>query len=328
MGEIAQGGDPGHVPRVVVSVIVELVHPRGPDHAGSTMSRRRRLDGGRKRPQASRVARAVLVAAAVCLPPLIASFRSQRVLRAAAPASSGCRVLGYTFEPDCLVRDADQTCRFSVARPDLGPQVAVWIESADGATFVDTLMVTSAVALQGIGNRPGRWDFKSGPRFPYGRRPMALPIWAHRRGKLYPAVVMNDGRDDEMTAHEEVSSPEPFFCRPMLASEVVDAVTCASGTFRSAKGLLDASAAPSYYPPRGDLVDWGDVCVPKISVAGSSCDFGDARQYGVLDDLDAVATATPAYDQTFRGTWTVPATLPEGDYVLAVEVTMIRPSGR
>ena len=46
-------------------------------------------------------------------------------------------------------------------------------------------MVTSAVAIHGIGNRPGRWDMRSGPRFPYGRRQMALPIWAHARGQLY-----------------------------------------------------------------------------------------------------------------------------------------------
>ena len=43
-------------------------------------------------------------------------------------------------------------------------------------------MVTNAVAIHGIGNRPGTWNLLSGPRFPYGRRPMALPIWAHARG--------------------------------------------------------------------------------------------------------------------------------------------------
>ena len=56
-----------------------------------------------------------------------------------------------------------------------------------GTTFIDTLVVTNGVALYGIGNRPGRWDFRSGPRFPYGRRIMALPVWAHRRGVLSAA---------------------------------------------------------------------------------------------------------------------------------------------
>ena len=46
-------------------------------------------------------------------------------------------------------------------------------------------MVTNATSGRGIGNRPGRWDFLSGPLFPYGKRVMALPIWAHARGKTY-----------------------------------------------------------------------------------------------------------------------------------------------
>jgi hypothetical protein len=231
-----------------------------------------------------------------------------------------CRLLRYTFEPDCLGRGADGRCHFDVSHPDLGPQVAVWIESADGSRFIDTLMVTNAVALYGIGNRPGRWDLPSGPRFPYGRRPMALPVWAHRRGILYDSVTMEDGRDDELASHQEISSPEPYFCRPMMASEVIDAVTCASGNFRSAKGVFDHGMTRSFYPPRGDLIDWGNVCIQKISIDGAGCDDGDARQFGLINDVDAVATATPRYDQSFTGTWSLPPTLPDGDYALMVEV--------
>jgi hypothetical protein len=245
-----------------------------------------------------------------------------------------CRVLRYSFEPDCFVRDASGLCHFTESHPDLGPQIAVWVETADGARFVDTLMVTNAVALYGIGNRPGRWDFRSGPRFPYGRRPMALPVWAHHRGVVYAGVVMTDGRDDEIASHQEVSSPEPYFCRPMMASEVVDAITCASGNFRSVKGSFAApgpggtttapapevTAPPSFYPPRGDLVDWGNLCVPLVSADGSGCDYGDARQFGLLNDVDTVATATPHYDRTFSGSWTVPTSLPAGDYTLMVEI--------
>jgi len=231
-----------------------------------------------------------------------------------------CRLLQYAFEPDCLARTAAGNCKFDVTRPDFGPQIAVWIETADGSRFVDTLMVTNAVALYGIGNRPGRWDFRSGPRFPYGRRPMALPVWAHHRGQLYPQVVMGDGLDDSIAAHMQVSSPEPHFCRPMMQSEVLDAVTCPSGLFRSSKGVFDATAPKSYYPPRGDLVDWADLCVPLVSSAGTSCDYGDARQFGLINDLDAVATATPRYDAPFIGTWQIPGTLADGDYALLIEV--------
>lgn len=60
--------------------------------------------------------------------------------------------------------------------------------------------------------------------------------------------------------------------------------------------------------------------MPLISVDGAGCDYGDARQFGLLNDVDTVATATPRYDQTFTGSWTVPLTLAPGDYALLVEV--------
>lgn len=137
---------------------------------------------------------------------------------------------------DRSARGLDACAQHAGRSPDFGPQVAVWVESADRTRFVTTLMVTNAVALYGIGNRPGQWDTRSGPRFPYGRRPMALPVWAHARGHRYAGVVMQDGREDEITGHEDWSSPEPHFCRPMLPTKVVDAITCPSGFFRSDKG--------------------------------------------------------------------------------------------
>jgi len=239
-----------------------------------------------------------------------------------AAAADSCRLLQFGFEPDCLVRDATSgRCRFEVTRPDFGPQLAVWVESADGATFVDTVLVTNAVALYGIGNRPGRWDFRSGPRFPYGRRPMALPVWAHRRGVQYRALSMNDGYDDAIADHAAVSSPEPHFCRPMMPSEIVDAVTCASGSFRSAKGLFDDTMPQSFYPPRADLLNWDDLCVPLVSADGTACDYGDARMFGLINDIDTIAAATPPYDQPFTGTWRVPQGLAPGGYALMLEVS-------
>jgi hypothetical protein len=209
---------------------------------------------------------------------------------------------------------------FDDTHPDFGPQIAVWLESADGSTFIDTLMVTNAVAVHGIGNRPGAWDLRSGPRFPYGRRQMALPIWAHARGKLYPYVAMNDGLEDNLTTHEDTSSPEPYFCRPMLPTEVVDAVTCPSGQFRSAKGLLDATQPSSYYPPRADLYNLGAAaCLPRPGYSGS-CDPGDSAQYFALNDVDIVSAATPVYGVPYTGTWVIPADLPDGDYRLNLEV--------
>jgi hypothetical protein len=240
--------------------------------------------------------------------------------RAQGEAPSACTVLTYTFQPDCFRGAADTSCVFDATHPDLGPQVAVWLESADGTQFVDTLMVTNAVAVHGIGNRPGTWDMLSGPRFPYGRRQMALPIWAHARGELYTFVAMNDGMEDEMANHENSSSPEPYFCRPMAEIEIVDAVTCPSGKFRSVKGLLDPTQPASYYPPRADLFNFGGTpCIARIGYPGS-CDPGDSAQYFAMNDVDVVAAATPAYGTPFTGSWVIPADLPAGDYALSVEV--------
>ena len=241
-------------------------------------------------------------------------------LHALVAAGAPCTVLNYTFQPDCFRAAGDTTCTFDPSHPDFGPQIAVWIESADGTQFIDTLMVTNAVAIHGIGNRPGTWDMLSGPRFPYGRRSMVLPIWAHARGHLYPFVAMNDGVEDEMANHEPTSSPEPYFCRPMALGEIVDAVTCPSGQFRSAKGVIDSTQPQSYYPPRADLFNFGGTpCIPRIGYP-TSCDPGSSAQYFALNDVDVVAAATPPYGTPYTGSWIVPADLVAGDYALAVEV--------
>jgi hypothetical protein len=242
------------------------------------------------------------------------------VLHPPGAAAQACNVLSYTFQPDCFRAAGSTDCVFDKNHPDFGPQIAVWVGSADGSQFVDTLMATNAVAIHGIGNRPGTWNLLSGPRFPYGRRQMALPIWAHTRGELYTLVAMNDGMEDELTNHVDTSSPEPYFCRPMLLSEVVDAITCPSGQFRSAKGLLDATTPQSYYPPRADLFDFGGApCMPLIQSPGS-CSPGDSAQYFALNDVDTVAAATPPYGAPYTGNWVIPSDLPAGDYALSVEV--------
>jgi hypothetical protein len=238
------------------------------------------------------------------------------VVPSASPAP--CTALAYSFTPDCVREAGDVGCVFHAEKPDLGPQIAVWVERADGG-YVDTLMVTNATALFGIGNRPGEWDVRSGPRFPYGRRPMALPVWAHARGKTYPLVDMQNGLETYLGSHEDWSSPEPHFCRPMLPSEVVDAVTCPSGTFRSDKGKLDP-VATSFYPPRADIFDSGTTCSPLVNERGGACVDGDSDGYAFLDDVDAVAAATPPFGVEASRTWIVPPDLAPGPYALVVEV--------
>ncbi len=270
-----------------------------------------------------------------------------------ARAQQVCQTLRYTFQPDCLQsanhpgtcpavlylpNAADPTKDSkNVDRLDLGPQIAVWIESADGTTFVDTLMVTNQVAARGIGNRPGLSFFASSPKFPYGKRQMALPIWAHARGKLYPTVVFQEvdtsGGSDACTGegtfgfHENCSSPEPFYCRPLTPAEFIDAITCPTAVFNSSKGHFDMTLPKSYYPPRSDLGSDPTRFVSKdCDIVGDTvpgCTV-DSERYAadptVGNDLDAVAQATPPYGAPYSGTWAIPPTLAGGDYAVWVEV--------
>jgi hypothetical protein len=236
----------------------------------------------------------------------------------ATPArADNCQLLRFTLQPDCF-RSADgASCLQQIEKLDLGPQIAVWVETADHQ-FVDTLMVTNTVAARGLGNRPGEWNFLSGPKFPYGKRQMALPIWAHARNVLYPQVVMQDGMEDWLGWHEPISSEDLYYCRPVREQEVnVDAITCPT-KFNSAKGKIDPTLPMVYYPPRNDLTGFTsrDCDLPY---ATAPCARSSER-YSTMNDLDAVAAATPAYGRPYSGTWAIPATQAPGDYALMVEV--------
>ena len=249
--------------------------------------------------------------------------------------AQSCQVLRYSFQPDCLrAAPGDAACnsvfyRFDpiqkanvVDRLDLGPQIAVWIESADRARFIDTLMVTNMVAARGIGNRPGLSNFVSSPKFPYGKRRMALPIWAYARGVLYPSVVFQDTNEERIGFHESCSSPDPYYCRPMRSEDIVDAITCPSPVFNSSKGRFDTTLPKSYYPPRNDLSSdpLGFISRDCDALGGSPGCALSAASYAGMNDLDAVAAATPPYGQVYSGTWNIPAALPAGDYLVFVEV--------
>ena len=281
--------------------------------------------------------------------PVSCSLRLAAVVALLAlPVSGGAQAqpvparVRVTFQPDCF-RTSDSSSapcapRKSGTRLDLGPQIAVWIEGADGR-FVDTVLVTNMTARLGIGNRPGHYLFPSGPKFPYGRRLGALPVWAHHRGKLYDSLVMQDGTDMEtwLGFHERVSSPDPYFCRPMTFMEIdVDAISCPTAVFNSVKGRFfnpSIDLGPSnlqngrpkdyvpparcYYPPRNDLTTFTDSDCDGTQFLG--CPIS-AEKYAAINDLDDVAAATPAYGQPFSQLWRVPDAVADGDYVLLVEV--------
>jgi len=273
---------------------------------------------------AVRAGSAVLAAAASTL--VLWSARAQTPAATPPPVR-----LRYAFEPDCLRSGLDAACFTprTNKRLDFGPQIAIWLEKPDG-TLIDTLMVTNATAVWGIGNRPGYWLFPSNWRFPYGKRTMVLPIWAHARGRVYDTLVMqdDDGTNKKewwLGFHEEVSSPDPYYClsfRPaswVMDAPTVDAITCPTGMFNSSKGKFAPAEPKSYYPPRNDITKFSPNDCDVVRTA--SCPHTSAKEFGDLNDLDAVATATPPYGRVYSGVWTVPSDLAEGPYVLAMEVS-------
>jgi hypothetical protein len=171
-----------------------------------------------------------------------------------------------------------------------------------------------------VGNRPGRWDLPSGPRHPYGKRLQVLPIWAWARGRLYPRVIMQDDHEEWMGFHEQISSPDPYYCRPMGLGEIdVDAITCPTKVFNSAKGKLMASQPLVPYPPRNDLTVFSEKDCDDTG-NGAGC-IRSAEAFGGMNDLDAVAAATPAFERVYEGRWQAPPGLDEtAEYALVVEV--------
>ena len=260
----------------------------------------------------------------------------------ARPAAAQSTILRVTLQPDCFRPSLAAACdpRRSGNKLDLGPQIAIWIESLDGTRFVDTVLVTNLTAVLGLGNRPGHVTLPSGPKFPYGRRTMVLPVWAHRRGQLYDSLVMQDGLDHEywLGFHEVASSPDPYYCRPMTFEEIdVDAVSCPTRRFNSVKGRFfdskrdavepyyqngvpqDYVPPPqSYYPPRNDLTTFLPNDCDEGS--GANCPIS-AKRFAAINELDMIASATPPYGTPFSKLWLVPDALPEGDYAVFVEIS-------
>ncbi len=244
-------------------------------------------------------------------------------LPSSAWADGSCRTLEVRFQPQGFPK---------TDREPQSPQIAAWVEDKDGH-YIDTLYVSRTTGLLGLGNRSGSPVLKSDFRWPYGKRPYVLPVWAHRRNHTYPMVVMGGkcspncggdahngaaNPDDENTVayHGSVSSADPFFCSPSHRIEKqvdgVDVVSCAS-PFYSSKGHFDANRT-SLYPPRADI----------DPTQLGALDSPDLARYAAMNDVAAVSGATFANGQVINPPvrWTVTGTLPDGDYVIRVEVNI------
>jgi hypothetical protein len=202
-------------------------------------------------------------------------------------------------------------------------QIVAWVEKADG-TFVDTIYITQKTGTYGLGNRPGRFDFNSGPvvqdLWPYGRRITVFPVWAHRHGMTWPEVdfqtVDMDGNhiccgDENNLSHPfNLSSIEhdPPYCQPLMpATDPWDAGSCATTAFTD-KGIFSATAL-SLYPPRADIA------------RTPSNDSASVDMYKLLNPFDAISQPTPAGGMPTQITWPVPDALPGGNYVMWLEVS-------
>ena len=230
----------------------------------------------------------------------------------AQPATPTCRTVAVDFKP---VKNL---------------QIAVWVEDTLG-NYVATLYVSRLTGSFGLANRPGNHFLHTAVRFPYGRRDMVLPVWAHKRNKTYGFVTMGgaagynvstcpnniaDGSkacdDNTIAFHAGVSSTEPFYCSPsggMITQnpQGVDVVTCASSFFGSKGAYLPGQA--SYYPPRADLTMF------------NGNDGPDAHAFSSVNDLTAVSGATPQLEQLIDPPirWRPFA---DGSYVVKVEMSL------
>ncbi len=232
-------------------------------------------------------------------------------------------------------------------RPTRRAQIAVWIARDDG-TYLRTLALTQAVAVRGIGNRPGASQMNSGFHWPYGRREGVLPVWAHRRAGAPDAEpfrrVIFQNRTSEGWASRSANdfSRDEYFClsfqQNASSRDALDAVTCPS-IFNSDKGryVTEADLASGYsepfetspgagmmmpltldslYPPRRDVTR----CTLGACYDHADVDLYAADARRVMPEIDAVAMATPPGEVPLTLMFTIQPEWEDCEYVLWIEV--------
>ena len=225
--------------------------------------------------------------------------------------TSACRVISLDFTPGGIpagMRTPPGQAPSGKLYPsaEILPQIVAWIETPAG-DYVDTVYITQQTGRYGIGNRPGRYDFNSGPRWPYGRRITVFPVWANKQPRTFPQVDYNNDQDDNLSHPFNQSSSEGHFCRPLEFTDVNwDGVTCSSTVYTD-KGVFGSQV--SHYPPRAD-------------VTAASVDSPSVAMYKALNAYDAVSQATPALGAETQIGWPIPDTMPAGDYVMVMEVAL------
>ena len=114
---------------------------------------------------------------------LAAAFAPLLVADHAAAEVAQCHVVDVKFTPAIAERTAEQRHEPS--------QIVAWVETPN-ENYIDTVFITRQTGRFGLGNRPGRFDFNSGPMLPYGRRITTFPVWAHQHGLTFDGVVFRN----------------------------------------------------------------------------------------------------------------------------------------
>jgi hypothetical protein len=242
-----------------------------------------------------------------------------------ADQAASCRVIDIDFTPGGFPATSRD--------PEIVPQIVAWLEKANKeqpdqpGEFVATLYITDQTGRYGLGNRPGRFDFNSGPNWPYGRRVTVFPVWANRRVNNAPAgtnastlkfpQIDYQNRDDLNLSHPAGdSSPEVHFCRPLMKNEPTwDAASCPSQAYTD-KGEFASGSPGALYPPRADVI-------PSLKSGGGQ-DSPSVEDYRNRNPFDAVSQASPRLGVETKVSWPIPSDLAAGDYVVFVEVSLER----
>jgi hypothetical protein len=216
-----------------------------------------------------------------------------------AQAPGMCRVINVDFTPGGIPASAQG--------PEITPQIVAWLEKPSGA-YVQTIFITDQTGRYGIGNRPGRFDFNSGPHWPYGRRITVFPVWSNKHGIVFPRVDYQNADDNNLSHPFNESSREAHYCRPLQKIEAQwDTGTCASSIYTD-KGVFGSGT--SGYPPRSDVTRAAGMDSPSVDM------------YKAMNQFDAVSQATPRLGAPAQISWPIPPDLAMGDYVLFMEVSL------
>jgi len=265
------------------------------------------------------------------------------LLFGASPAyAQECHVVDIKLTPG--VQTSTPTARHEAS------QMVAWLETADGQ-YKDTIFITQQTGRYGLGNRPGRYDFNSGPMWPYGRRVQTFPVWSHRQPFTFPEVVFQNVEGVNQPCYAECTSSGgsaaqcqsdcsyPGSCEALSGDAFAscgdnnlshpfdhssnEAHYCQPFTPQDPKWLqADAlTCATLAYTDKGkfSLANTSHY-PPRTDLARTMNDSPSVEMYRTMNPFDAVSQATPRGGESAKITWSIPPDFPVGEYVLWIEV--------